>query len=267
MIEINAERCIGCGACIDDCFAGVMKIVDGVAVPVKKNCNCCGHCIAVCPENAIKLLDHDMSEVIELADMDYKISPQTYLNHIKARRSIRHFTDRKVTDQELDMIIETGRFSPTGSNLQNVSYFICQDDIVNFRDMIMEELKLIGEEELVSAGPNSRYARFWLNMYEDYKTNGTDKLFFNAGTVIVVASGFPQAGLIAASHMESMVYCLDLGMVYSGFTMRAISHSEKLKEYIGLKEDYQVYTALVIGEPDIEFRRTVPRRKADVIRK
>ena len=128
----------------------------------------------------------------------------------------------------------------------------------------MEELRALGEEEVNAAGSASRYGRFWLKMYEDYKNNGTDKLFFNAGSVIVIASGFPQAGLIAAAHMETMIYSLGLGMVYSGFTTRAIARSKKLQEYIGLKEGYEVYTVLVLGEPDVKYLRTVPRKKADI---
>ena len=124
MIEINKEKCIGCGACIEDCFGFVIEIKDDIAVPVKPSCNSCGHCVAVCPENAITVLEHDMSEVIELDSIDTYIAPELYLNHLKARRSIRHFTDRKVSEEEINMIIEAGRFSPTGSNLQNVSYFI-----------------------------------------------------------------------------------------------------------------------------------------------
>ena len=102
-------------------------------------------------------------------------------------------------------------------------------------------------------------------MYNKFKSEGTDELFFDVGTAIVVSSDSPQAALIAAAHMETMGYSLGLGMVYSGFTTRAIEHSAKLQEYLGLKEGYRVWAVMAIGYPKVKYQRTVPRKKADVL--
>lgn len=99
-------------------------------------------------------------------------------------------------------------------------------------------------------------------MYDSFKTEGADGPFFRTGTVIAVSSDSPQATAIAPAHMETMVYALGLGMIYSGFTTRAVNHSAKLQKYLGLQEHYKVWTVLVIG---FKYQRTVPRKKADVI--
>ena len=80
-----------------------------------------------------------------------------------------------------------------------------------------------------------------------------------------MSSDSPQAALIAAAHMETMVYSLGLGMIYSGFTTRAVGHSAGLQEYLELKEGYRVWAVLVIGYPKVKYQRTVPRKKADVL--
>lgn len=120
MIRIDKEKCMGCGQCVRDCFPGEIKIENNKAVPKDYNCIECGHCIAVCPRNAIILENYRMEDVIELDVIDTQIDPEVYLNHLKSRRSIRQFKNVPVSENELKMILNAGRYSPTGGNLQNV---------------------------------------------------------------------------------------------------------------------------------------------------
>ena len=43
---------------------------------------------------------------------------------MRSRRSVRHFTERSVEPEKIERILEAGRYSPTGSNRQDVSYVI-----------------------------------------------------------------------------------------------------------------------------------------------
>lgn len=266
MVIFNHEKCTGCGLCAADCFPKAIKI-EGKKAHFKENHNCmeCGHCIAICPHKAITIDNLDMNEVLEHKDISCSINPEIYLNHLKARRTIRTFTEKAVSAEQINMILEAGRFSPTGGNRQTVAYHVFRDRISEFRSFVMDELKAMGDEAQVTGDRVSWYSGLWLKMYNEFKEKGTDELFFDAGTVIVVSSDSPQSAVIAAAHMETMVYALGLGVLYSGFTARAVEHSVKLQEYIGLKEGYKVWAVLVIGCPKIKYQRTVPRKKADVI--
>lgn len=42
-------------------------------------------------------------------------------------------------------------------------------------------------------------------------------------------------------------------------------HSPALQKELALKENYQVYAVLVVGCPDVNYLRTVPRKSADVV--
>ena len=53
MILIHAERCDGCGACIEVCPEGAIYLVDGKAAVDGSLCRDCESCIAVCPTGAI----------------------------------------------------------------------------------------------------------------------------------------------------------------------------------------------------------------------
>ena len=44
------------------------------------------------------------------------IEPQKLLDFIKERRSIRAFLDKSVPDDEIEMILEAGRWAPSASN-------------------------------------------------------------------------------------------------------------------------------------------------------
>ena len=265
MVVFDHEKCIGCGLCAKDCFPKAIRITENKAHFVKKNCMECGHCIAVCPRSAVSIDDLDMGEVLELENISSDIDPKIYLNHLKARRTIRSFSDRAVSAGQIHMILDAGRFSPTGGNSQTVAYHVFKDKLPEFRSLIMDELKAMGDEARITGDKVSWYSDLWLDMYDSFKNKGTDHLFFHAGTVIVVSSDSPQAAIIASAHMETMVYSLGLGMLYSGFTTRAVSHSAKLQEYLGLRDNYKVWTVLVIGYPAVKYQRTVPRKNADVI--
>jgi len=53
MVEVDEERCIGCGACIDACSFGAISMVNGKARIDKELCRGCMICARYCIEGAI----------------------------------------------------------------------------------------------------------------------------------------------------------------------------------------------------------------------
>ena len=50
IIQIDAERCNGCGACAKACHEGAIAMVDGKAVLQRADyCDGLGDCLPVCP--------------------------------------------------------------------------------------------------------------------------------------------------------------------------------------------------------------------------
>lgn len=265
MISINEDICIGCGKCAEDCFPGAVRMKKGKPSVHGLVCMECGHCLAVCPVKAVTLNGYDMSEVSELSQINTSVDPDVYLNHLRSRRSIRKFTNEALTEDEVRKIIEAGRYSPTGGNRQNVSYYVSRKNVSGLKNMIYEELKKLGDKAKAEGDKSAVYAGMWLKMYDEYKKNGTDRLFFDAGTVIFISSDSLQSACIAAAHMETMIYSMGLGMLYSGFSERAVLNSESLRKYLQLKDGYSVYAVIVAGHPDVRYLRTVPRKPADII--
>ena len=52
-IIVNAETCIGCGACIGSCPVEALSMVDDKAVCDASLCIDCGACLGTCPVEAI----------------------------------------------------------------------------------------------------------------------------------------------------------------------------------------------------------------------
>ena len=102
MILVDSNKCIGCGQCVDDCVALNLEIIDKKAM-VKGECLQCGHCVAICRSDAVSIPDYDMDDVEEISS-DSSINSDALLSFIKARRSIRDYKDKKLSDEDIIII-------------------------------------------------------------------------------------------------------------------------------------------------------------------
>jgi len=68
IIEIDEDKCTGCGACVTKCAEGALQIVDGKAKVVNEVfCDGLGACIGECPEGALKIIEREAPEFDEEA--------------------------------------------------------------------------------------------------------------------------------------------------------------------------------------------------------
>ena len=68
IIEIDQERCDGCGACADACHEGAIAMVDGKARLMRDDhCDGLGDCLPACPTGAISFVEREAAAYDEAA--------------------------------------------------------------------------------------------------------------------------------------------------------------------------------------------------------
>ncbi len=89
IIQIEEEKCNGCGQCVPNCHEGALRIIDGKARLISDLfCDGLGACIGHCPEGAIKIIEREAEPYDEGRVME-QIVPKgrnTILAHLEHLR-------------------------------------------------------------------------------------------------------------------------------------------------------------------------------------
>ena len=285
-VVIDRERCTLCGSCIDDCVRRILVEGDDcVRVTDPSMCIMCGHCKAICPEDAVSLPSLDESEFSPMPDSSALPDKDSLANLFRSRRSIRQYKKDPVEKEKLEEIVQAGRFAPTGGNRQPIKYVVVSDpeNLEKVRaktiSVLLEEADrmeaALKEAEETGAPPDpvvltrQVYIEMWRNLDRLYK-EGADRLFFHAPALIVLYAD-PTASVnaavdagIAGMQMALMAEPLGLGSCYCGFLCFALAVSSELKDMLGVPQGNVVPVTMMVGYPDVTYERWVSRKPAEV---
>lgn len=246
-VSIDSEKCLGCSLCIKDCPTGVLFLDNNKAVPRNGGCIECGHCFAICPVGAVSMKHYDIKNCNEIGSMA-EIDSDKLLLAMKSRRTVRQFKDAPVEREKLDKILEAGRYSPTAANSQGVAYTVLGS---RQREIENKCVKLFRTGQKLA----SPFAETVKNIQID------DDFFFKGAPLVIVVSGKDDlnAGL-ASSYMELMAESMGLGVLYSGFFVICSKLDPKIKSMLKLPKGHRVVSCMIIGYPNVDYKRIVPRK-------
>jgi len=178
---------------------------------------------------------------------------------IRKRRSIRKYKPEQINDEELETIIEAGRFAPSGGNNQ-LSHFIA----IQNRQML-NDLTVLVEEGLASIEPEPGMYKGMVRAIELCRKGGYD-FIYSAPTLVVVANqrGYTNAMADSAVALENMMLAatsLGVGSCWINH-LKWLTDDEKVLAYmrgIGLNEDEQICGAVALGYADQVYASPLKR--------
>jgi nitroreductase len=178
---------------------------------------------------------------------------------IRKRRSVRKYKPEQIGDEELETIIEAGRFAPSGGNNQ-MSHFI----VIQNRRML-DELTAMVEERLAAMETEPAMYKGMIRAIELCRKGGYD-FIYRAPTLIVVANhrGYTNAMADSAVALENMMIAatsLGVGSCWINH-LKWLTDDAKVLETmhgIGLNEDEQICGAVALGYDDQVYAAPLKR--------
>jgi len=178
------------------------------------------------------------------------------IQNILNRRSVRVYSEDQIKQEDLDLILQSGLYSPSACNNQPWHFSVIQNK------EILETLNTETKKELLHCGEE---------YFEKFAQNDIFNIFYNAPTVIVVsgekASLVPQTDCAAAS--ENMILAaesLNIGTCWVGLITYLFRSKEcqKYMEMLNIPEGYEPYYAINLGYKKIANPKPQPRRENTV---
>lgn len=282
IIKIDIDNCTKCKECVKDCVANLFYFEQDQLQMVEtfeERCIECGHCEAVCPVNAIQLKFHEEEELEHSSIREEFPSYNSFLKLVLNRRSIRRFKEKTIPKDLIEKLLKIGKYSPTGSNTENISYTIVQEratvtaiskhitskvtKLVNaLEDQQGRKLleKRFTEDEMRLAVENLPKSKRKLEMIKQ----GIDFWCWNGELIIIhgdkTVGGIPSNTALAAANIMLAAEILGLGACSLGYLTYFINESQTIRELLKIPNNHIVGYSLTMGYPDVKYKR-IPARK------
>jgi nitroreductase/NAD-dependent dihydropyrimidine dehydrogenase PreA subunit len=286
---LDPQRCTGCGQCVTACASLVLGMT-APAEGAKKGkvrlehpdwCNACGHCEALCAFEAIRS-PLPLPEGAPVPGKVPAVDPEQLAMLLRERRSVRAYKPDPVPRELLERVIDVARYTPTGTNSQNVHWLVLDDRdkvrelqqrCVRFYErlfnLVNNPVGRLGVRVVAGARQRAQLEEYLPVVQEANRrmAEGDDRLLYDAPAVVLVhaeawdsCSSFNcDTALFSASLMA---HSLGLGCCFNGFVQQAVENSRPLKKWLGIPRDHRCFMAMGLGRPALRYRQLCERQPA-----
>lgn len=281
---VDRDKCIGCGECVKVCPSHLLELREKKAeVVYGEACFACGHCWAVCPEEAITQNEVETKPSDKPGDFP-AVSPDLLKMLLRERRSIRLFRDKPIPKDVLEQIVDAGRYGPTASNRQDVNYIVLssKEKVNELRTLVEGFMAKTSRQlgnPLIGWLYSLKFGRPGLNIMRHYimafrflepKQDRNAYIFlpYGAAVMVVHARSFDIMAhfncAVALYNCSLMAHSLGLGSCFTGFLHAGANMDKKIRSWLKIPGGHQCFGAMVLGYPDVKYRRLIERRKQQV---
>jgi len=287
---IDYKICTSCGTCVQVCKSFTIIMRDGkpaVDIDNELGCIACGQCMAVCPKGAVTVTGRKLAPgyAFTLPPKEKRATPESLMNLLVSRRSIRDFRDREPERKTIGRILEMSATAPMGIPPSDVGVTVVSGrarvqelagDITGVFakwQVFFNPVVMLLMRPFFKKGEIEAFKDFILpatKLMIDARKEGTDYLFYHAPVVALFHQSpyaDPVDGHIACTYAMIAAESLGLGTCMIGTVAFALDREKKLKEKWGIPADNKVALAMILGYPAFTYKRGIRRTFANVVYK
>lgn len=288
-IKIFPERCNGCGLCVEVCKDFDLMMQDGKVIVSDKSlfgCIGCGHCMAICPTDAIEIWGRTLSpnDLFILPKEENCASYDEQLSILQRRRSIRDYREKSIDPELTEKILLAARSAPMGLPPSDVNILVFDTKEKSFefvRDFceFLKSMKWFFSNWFLnlmkpfwSKENNEMFRSFLGPLYKIY-TESTDKginfVTYNAPlTIYFYGTPYSDSAdpIIAATYAMTAAQSLGLGSCMIGGIHPFIQKgktAEKFRKKWGIRHKSPGGIFVIFGYPKYHFHKGIKRTFAN----
>lgn len=280
-LTIDQDKCIHCRLCEKTCFLTRFCGFDSLEGPAEQYCIDCGHCVAVCPRQAVTHTGVKSTEPIGPVPGEAEL-----LNLLMKNRSVRHFKPDSVRRETWDVLRRVAEYSQSGLNAQSIGLTVVEnpETLSGIRKAL---LRMYGKLEKLARFPVTRLAARLCMSPQDYEAvisetatqplrrqaaeKGEDPVLYGAPALLLLtgSAAFQTAredATVISQNIMLALTALGLGSCYMGGLVlgcRAFKYKPLLRA-LDLPEGQAVHQALVLGTPTVQLKRMPERKRREI---